>query len=112
VGKCAKHEKPVLYPQSSDSLLYTIEEARSAFPIGDKRRVSSRTLWRWMTAGRRGVCLRWSMVGGRRMISAQAISDFLAATNRAAGATEDTATVTFASRAAAAREALRLRYGF
>jgi hypothetical protein len=42
------------------------------------------TLWRWRTAGCRGVKLETVLIGGRRMTSREALARFFAATTAAA----------------------------
>lgn len=90
----------------------TLEQVKTAFPSRGKGGcVSVSTLWRWMQEGKRGVKLRYSMSAGRRMISIEAIQDFIKATNEAAGATEEPTGLCLAARARIARHRLAERYG-
>lgn len=92
---------------------YTVKEAAAAFPAGSNgKRVSVRSLWRWMSSGKRGVRLRFAVVANRRLISAEAIYEFLRETNIAAGGTEDSGNLVMAARARLARQRLANRYGY
>lgn len=48
------------------------------------RPVDSSTAWRWRVHGLHGIHLQTTMVGGRRMTTADAVRRFLAAVNDAA----------------------------
>ena len=60
--------------------LLTLTAATKSLPGGPN--VS--TLWRWRTAGVRGVKLETILCGGRRMTSREALARFFAATTAAA----------------------------
>lgn len=62
------------------------------------------TLWRWRTAGIRGVILESVLFGGRRMTSREAITRFVAATTAAADG-EQSKSQTNRQRAASVRAA-------
>jgi|688.fasta_scaffold1039369_2 hypothetical protein len=70
----------------SDRLL-PLKEAVDLFPRRRKgTRVNIATLWRWMTAGARGVVLETVRVGNQNYTTEQAIRDFIAAQSRPTGA--------------------------
>lgn len=51
----------------------TVNDAADAFP----GKCSVRSLWRWMTDGKNGIRLPYVTVANRRMISAEAMEQFL-----------------------------------
>ena len=60
--------------------LLTLTQATKELP----GRPNVATLWRWRTSGCRGVRLETVMVGGKRMVSREALQRFVEATTAAA----------------------------
>jgi hypothetical protein len=85
---------------SSDKLLSLNEAAKL---LG--RRVSMSTWWRWGKRGVRGHRLNLTRVGGRVLVSVQALQTFISATNAKPG--EPVPTRTNRQREAAIRQAER-----
>jgi hypothetical protein len=57
---------------------FTPAKAAKLFPLVNGKPVHLRTVWRWMDSGK----LAWEPLGGRRIISLRAITDFCRATGR------------------------------
>lgn len=58
---------------------FTPSHAAKLFPLVNGKPIHLRTVWRWMQSGR----LTWELLGSRRIISLQAITDFCRASGRA-----------------------------
>jgi hypothetical protein len=57
---------------------FTPADAAKLFPLVNGKPVHLRTVWRWMDSGK----LKWEKLGGRRIISLQAIQEFCKASGR------------------------------
>jgi hypothetical protein len=89
----------------TDQRFFTLGQAACAFPLTDDgRRVSVRSLWRWMSKGKFGIQLRFSIRNGRRVISAEAIESFLRETIEAAWSIKDPDSLVSSARAHLARQ--------
>lgn len=60
---------------------FTLGEVTAVFPLSSGRRISIRTVQRWITKGVDGVRLRSVQIGGRRLVPLSALNQFLADLN-------------------------------
>jgi hypothetical protein len=86
---------------------HTVSQAARLFPTVNGKTVDPSTVWRWVNKGVRGIKLQCERVGGRIVITDEAIHEFQRATQPQGAA----ATADLSLRAAAAKERLK-KYGW